>query len=234
MKIGILNAINPHESRVKWPGPPQETYIRFLQSGDGVFDAATYQVAQDDFPPRPDACDAYVITGSPRGAYDADPWIGELATFIRSGAEQGRKFVGICFGHQILAHALGGEVRKSKKGWGLGLQTYHIEAHKPWMNSEAGELSLYFAHQDQVESLPPSAERLGGNEFCNNGMFCIGDQILGIQGHPEFSRSIMESIIDNRSAPEDRSLVEQARRSLEQGAPDNVLVARWMVNFLGL
>lgn len=234
MKIGILSAINPHESKVKWPGPPEESYIRFLQSGGGQFDTVAYHVALDDFPASPGVCDAYVITGSPRGAYDADPWIAELGTFIRRSVELGQKFVGICFGHQILAQALGGGVCKSEKGWGLGLQTYKVERRASWMEGDSPELSLYFAHQDQVEELPPGAQSLGGNEFCPNGMFGLGDQIFGIQGHPEFSRSIMESVIDNRSERGDRELIQRASHSLENGEPDNLLVARWMVNFLGL
>jgi GMP synthase-like glutamine amidotransferase len=168
MKIGILNAINPDESKVNWGGSPVDAYIRFLQSVNAPFEFVGYEVALGQFPASPYECDAYVITGSPRGAYDSDPWIADLAQFIREGTQAGRKFAGICFGHQILAQALGGRVEKSEKGWGLGLKSFEITETKPWMNGHSlqGAPALYFAHQDQVQELPPGAELLGGNEFC--------------------------------------------------------------------
>jgi GMP synthase-like glutamine amidotransferase len=191
-------------------------------------------VAQDEFPAAPDECDAYVITGSPRGAYDSDPWISDLMQFIRDGVQAGKKFIGICFGHQVLAQALGGHVEKSEKGWGLGLKTLEISQAKPWMNGQQGQMALYFAHQDQVKRLPPDAELLGGSEFCPVGLYTIQDQIFGIQGHPEFSRSIMSDIVKRQKLNGDVAVAAAAEASLEAGTPDDLIVAHWIVNFLGL
>ncbi|NCF69312.1 MAG: hypothetical protein GWP61_25450 [Chloroflexi bacterium] len=232
MKVGILNAINPHESKVNWGGSPVDAYIRFLQSVDAPFEYEGYEAALGQLPASPFECEAYVITGSPRGAYDADPWIADLMQFIPEGIEAGQKFAGICFGHQVLAQALGGRVQKSEKGWGLGLKSLEINETKPWMNGQAngGSLSLYFAHQDQVQELPPGAELLGGSEFCPIGLYSIADQVFAVQGHPEFTLEIMQDILARKDSDDD--VLEAAASSLNNGTPDGRLVAQWIVNFL--
>jgi GMP synthase-like glutamine amidotransferase len=233
MKLGILNAIPPESGRVDWKGTPVDGYIRFLQSAGAPFTYAGYQVAQGELPASPEECDAYVISGSPKGVYDEDPWIGRLAQFIRDCYQANRKLIGICFGHQILAHALGGLAEKSQKGWGFGMKQIEISGSKTWMNGEQPEhCSLYFAHQDQVVQLPPGAELLGGSEFCPNAFYTIDGRALGIQGHPEFSREIMSGLIATAGQRMDPQVVQAAYQSLEQGQPDNLLLARWIVSFL--
>lgn len=233
MKIGILNAINSLTSQVNWQGSPTEAYIRFLQSGGGgAFSYVGYDVAMGEFPETVDTCDGYVITGSPNGVYDEAPWIADLMQFIRDCYAAEKKLVGICFGHQVLAHALGGHTEKSEKGWGLGLESFDVVAQKPWMTAPAGQFGLYFVHQDQVQQLPAEAELLGGNGFCPNAMFVMGDQVLGVQGHPEFTKPIMEDILAGKvgNVAEDR--VKTAVSSVQNGTPDNDTFAHWIINFL--
>lgn len=231
MKIGILNAIDPDSSKLDWDGTPIDAYIRFLKRADAPFEFEGYRVAQGEFPDSPDACDGYVITGSPQGVYDEDEWIAPLAQFIRDSYAAGKKLVGICFGHQILAHSLGGHAEKSEKGHGLGLKQFDVTQKRSWMGEQPDQCSLYFAHQDQVTMLPPGAQHLGGNEFCPNVLYEIENQVLGIQGHPEFTTRIMEDIValaDGRVAPE---VVQTAVSSLDT-PPDGDTVGHWIVNFL--
>jgi GMP synthase-like glutamine amidotransferase len=232
LRVGILNAIHPQRSVINWGGTPIDAYIRFFQSVEAPFEFTGYEVAQGQMPDSPEACDAYVITGSSNGVYDLDAWIPQLMQFIRDSYNAGKKLVGICFGHQILAHALGGHAEKSEKGWGLGLKTFTVSQTKPWMTSVPGECSLYFAHQDQVMTLPPQAELLGGNAFCPNAFFVIADQVLGIQGHPEFSKPMMDDLLAPMAAELESVVHETAVISLTQGIPDNKLVGQWLVNFL--
>lgn len=233
MKLGILDALSsPDLDHITWHGSPAGTYIRLLDSVDAPFSYLVYEVSSGQFPTAVDECDAYLITGSIRGAYDEDAWIGTLINFVQKCHQAHKMMVGICFGHQILAHALGGKSEKSHKGWGLGLKTFDVAATKPWMNRNHRKCSLYFLHQDQVVQLPAGAERLGGNEFCENAFFVLGDQVMGIQGHPEFTTGIMQDILakpKETMSPQER---EMAVRSLENGRPDNQLVAQWIVSFL--
>jgi GMP synthase-like glutamine amidotransferase len=232
MKIGILNAINPAESQVDWGGSPVDAYIRFLDAASPAFSYEAYGVAEGHFPPTPTACDAYLITGSPKGVYDDDPWIARLAHFLRDCYTAGVPLVGICFGHQILAHALGGHAAKSEKGWGLGPATFSVDVSKPWMDEAAPASTLYFAHQDQVEALPPGAELLGGNDFCPNAFYVINRRVLSIQGHPEFTPAIMDSILNNREGNVEAARLEAARAALATEQVDGGRFARWIVNFL--
>ena len=233
MKIGILDALfSPDLNHITWNGSIAGTYIHFLDSLNAPFSYTVYEVSSGKFPAAVDACDAYLITGSVKGAYDEDDWIGTLKQFIQECHKAHKKMVGICFGHQILAHALGGKSEKSHKGWGLGLKTFDVEGTKPWMNGRPAQCSLYFSHQDQVVQLPVGAERLGGNGFCENAFFAMGDQVLGIQGHPEFTAGIMQDILAKPKETASPQVIETAVRSLENGRPDNKLVAQWIINFL--
>jgi GMP synthase-like glutamine amidotransferase len=231
-RVGILNAIHPQRSVINWGGSPIDAYIRFFQSVGAPFAFTGYEVAQGQLPASPDECDAYVITGSSNGVYDQEVWIPALMQFIRDSYQAGKKLVGICFGHQILAHALGGHAEKSEKGWGLGLKTFSILQTKPWMTGTPERCSLHFAHQDQVLALPSQAELLGGNGFCPNAFFVIKDQVLGIQGHPEFTKVMMEDLLAPMGAELEPVVHETAVSSLEHGIPDNELVGQWLVNFL--
>ena len=233
MKVGILNAINALKSEVNWDGTPTEAYIRFLKSGGGNnFSYAGFDVAMGEFPDGVDTCDAYVITGSPNGVYDSEPWIGDLMNFIRDAYIADKKLVGICFGHQVLAHALGGHTEKSTKGWGLGLKPFEVVTQKPWMTEEPGKFNLYFVHQDQVITLPKEAELLGGNSFCPNLMFVMREQVLGVQGHPEFTAPIMDDIMARMNGNVDGGVLETAVSSIHTDTPDNDTFARWIVNFI--
>jgi GMP synthase-like glutamine amidotransferase len=232
MRLGILNARPLEASRVDWNGTTVEAYIRFFESVNPPFDYVGYKVTQGQFPGSPAECDAYVITGSPRGVYDTDEWIAALGQFIRDSYQAGRKLVGICFGHQILAHALGGHAKKSEKGWGFGLKTFDIIKPKAWMTDKHERCSLYFVHQDQVIRLPPEAELLGGDDFCPNAFYTIDNHVLSIQGHPEFSISIMQDLLALTKEHLEPRAYEMAAQSLNSGTPDNQLVAQWMVNFL--
>lgn len=235
MKIGILTAINPLTSDINWQGSPAAAYISFLQSGGGAaFTYTSYDIVLNQFPDSVAECDAYLITGSPRGVYDDDPWIAQLMQFIRDSYAADKKLIGICFGHQVLAHALGGHTEKSDKGWGLGLRQFAITRHKPWMTAPAEAYSLYFAHQDQVLHLPAAAELLGGNDFCPHAMFVLGDQVLGVQGHPEFTKPMMQDILAGKNDGVSPELLAEAAVSVQTKAPDNAIFAQWIVNFLRL
>ncbi len=222
MKVGILHAVEM----------AQDLFCSFFRAVNAPFDFQVYDITKGDFPESPGTCDAFVISGSVKGVYDADPWIHELSEFIEKSQRERRKLVGICFGHQIIAHALGGYASKSKKGWGLGLREFQITTKKSWMDPALDHCTLYFAHQDQVTELPAGAEVLGGNDFCPNAVYCIGDRVLGIQGHPEFSRRFMHKILELLKEKAGLAVHSDALKSLGNGEPDAKTVAHWIINFI--
>jgi GMP synthase-like glutamine amidotransferase len=134
--------------------------------------------------------DGILITGSRYGVYDDLPWMRPLMAEVREQARRDRPQVGICFGHQIVAAAMGGEVRKAEAGWGVGIQTYELEDH------HAPQDSVPVFHQDQVLAAPLGARRLAGNAFCPLGGLAYEAPILTYQFHPEFSRDYLADLID--------------------------------------
>jgi GMP synthase-like glutamine amidotransferase len=184
-----------------------------------------------DYPDRPEACDAYILTGASAGVYDRDPWIGALLDFLRAARGRAR-LVGVCFGHQAMAQAFGGRVIKSPKGWGVGLHAYDVLARQPWMD-DVRQVSLSASHQDQVVELPRAATLIAGSDFCPYAMLAYDDTpAISIQPHPEFTPAFSAALIERqrgRSLPGEQA--DAAIRSLE--APDDhARIGDWIAAFL--
>lgn len=177
--------------------------------------------------PEPQAHTAYILTGSPAGVYDPLPWIDPLLQFLR--AARGRaKIVGICFGHQAMAQAWGGQVVKSGKGWGVGLHRYDVLYRAPWMD-EATTIAAAASHQDQVVAAPQGARVTLASAFTPYAGLDYGDAI-SFQFHPEFTPAFSTALIESR---EDNygALTGPALRSLQ--APDDCArVGQWIGRFI--
>lgn len=232
IEIGILNVCTPAEEQ-EFNSSEFKNFEIFFDHVDHPFTFKEYRVTEGDFPPTVDTHSTYLITGSPTGVYDDKRWLIGLNQFIQQAYAADKKLVGICFGHQMLAHSLGGEARKSDKGWGVGLKSVDVINHQPWMDHSIDQLNLYYCHQDQVEALPANAVHLGGNAFCPNAMFSIGTQVLGIQGHPEFTRKTMDFAINYLNPVLPSSVTESAKETID-GARDSQIVAQWIVDFVSL
>jgi GMP synthase (glutamine-hydrolysing) len=220
MIIGILQTGHLPEAISEREGEYSDMFRRLL--GGRGFGFRVFNVVDMEFPEGPDDADAWLITGSRHGAYEDHPWIPPLEDLIRAIRDAGRPLVGICFGHQIVAQALGGRVVKHPGGWALGRRHYRLGG---------GEVALHAWHQDQVVELPPGAEVLGESDTTAYAMLAIGDRILTVQPHPEFERAVVEGLIAHRSGAIDPDLVAQADRSLE-GPNDNALLGQWMADVL--
>ena len=184
--------------------------------------------------PNPENLDAILITGSAAGVYDQTPWMDPLMAFIRAAADARVPQVGICFGHQAIAHALGAHVTKSDKGWGIGRHTYDVTAPQSWMGADTHpKFSLGVSHQDQVQSLPPGAQLVASSDFCSHAALSYpAINAISFQGHPEFSPEFncaLYSIRKGTALPAD--MVETAEESLKTQV-DNDLVGQWMAEFL--
>ncbi|HVN00053.1 MAG TPA: type 1 glutamine amidotransferase [Caulobacteraceae bacterium] len=229
MRIGILAAGRPPRALIPEHGDYVAMFERLL-AGRG-YDFAAYDVPAGAYPDQPEDCDGYLVTGAAAGVYDSDAWIAELLRFLR--AAKGRaKLVGICFGHQAMAQAFGGQVMKSPKGWGIGLHTYGVAAHRPWMDGGAA-FSLSASHQDQVVERPADASVVAGNDFCPNGTLAYADGMsISCQLHPEFTADYSIALIDGRRGS--RFPDEQAVAAIEslKAPDDHDRFAGWIARFL--
>ena len=193
MTIGILECGTPPAPLGDTHGDYVDMVRRLLGPGRGT---ERYAVHRGEWPAEAAACEAYVLTGSSAGVYDDLPWIAPLFDFIR--AARGRaKLVGICFGHQAMAQALGGSAVKSPKGWGIGLHRYAVTAGAAWLDG-GGEVRAAASHQDQVVTAPPGARVVAANAFTPLAALDYGDAI-SFQFHPEFTRDFAVDLLRVRS-----------------------------------
>jgi GMP synthase (glutamine-hydrolysing) len=186
MKIGILNAGHPPEELAQ-AGPYDHYFKRLL--GEDVFTYAAWNVVDGVMPESIHEAEGWLITGSRHGAYEDHPWIPPLEQFIRDCYATRVPMIGVCFGHQIIAQAMGGKVEKFDAGWAIGATTYDIAGESVAVNAW---------HQDQVVDKPAQAEVIGSNAFCANAALVYGDRLWTIQPHPEFGHDFIEGLIQHR------------------------------------
>ncbi len=224
MKLAILETGTPPPGLAERFGTYPQMFARLIGPG---FEIATYDVQAGTTPVDPAAHQGYILTGSPAGVYEDLPWIEALADFVRRS--RGQKLVGICFGHQLMAEALGGHVEKSPRGWGIGLHTYPIVKRQPWMDG-AASVSIPASHQDQVVLQPPHTEVIASSVFTPYAGLAWTDRpAISFQFHPEFDPAYARALIEVRR---DRLPDPDGAIASLDGPNDNARVGQWIRRFL--
>ncbi len=213
--------------------PPYKDSFRALLGSrlpEATFDSVA--VVDGELPASVDDHDVYIFSGSPHGVYEELPWIRDAEAFVRRAAAAGKVLVGGCFGHQLIAQALGGEVRKSERGWGLGVHEHALRGREPWMVGGPDAVNVLVSHQDQVVRAPEGAVVLASSEFCPNAMLRIGDRILTFQGHPEMNVATVDRLLELRRERAGEEVYARGKASL--GRPlDHDAIADWIAAFVG-
>lgn len=227
MRIAILETGYPPEHLIAEHGTYPDMLRRWLGAD---FTYEVFDVQQGPPPPDPGRFDAVAVMGSPSGVYDPDPWIARLLDWI-ADARGRTKLMGVCFGHQAIAQALGGEVRKAEVGWGLGLHAYQLVAREPWMDVGPEVVAIPASHQDQVLVAPPSARVVARSAFTPHAVLAYGDDALSFQCHPEFTTAYARALVERRRGQVEDAALDAANASLEAGN-DNSRLADWARRFL--
>lgn len=216
MRIGILQCGQSPAQLKDEMGDYPDMFQRLL-AGRG-FTFRTWHVEAMDFPKDVHEAEGWLLTGSRHGVYEDHAFIPPLEDFIRRAYAAHVPMVGICFGHQIIAQALGGRVTKHPGGWAVGAQDYDF----------GGEtLRLNAWHQDQVVQLPPGAEVAARNQFCENAALVYDDRAFTVQPHPEFDDAFIKGLIDTRAkgvVPPD--LLEGAEARMGQARSSSLIADR--------
>lgn len=215
MKIGILQTGRALEDLAARHGD-FDAMFKTLLAGRG-FEFASYPVIDDVLPDAPTECDGWLITGSRHSAYEKLQWIARLEEFLRDVYACNVPIVGICFGHQVLAQALGGTVEKFRDGWGIGPHVYDFEGID-------APVVINAWHQDQVTRLPVGASTVGRSEFCAHAAVVYENRAFTVQAHPEFQNGFMADLIARRSGQVDPVLECEARDRLKDHSPSHEIV----------
>lgn len=187
MKIGILQTGLAPKELVDVYGEYAGFFERLLAGQNFAFQ--TWSVVENIFPDGPEDADGWLITGSRHGAYEDHAWIPPLEELIRDIVAADRPLIGVCFGHQIIAQALGGKVTKFEGGWVVGQHHYTIGDET---------LTINAWHQDQVITAPEGAEVVGTSNYCANAALLYPGKAYTVQPHPEYSDDFIQGLIDTR------------------------------------
>ncbi|WP_050387442.1 type 1 glutamine amidotransferase [Bradyrhizobium pachyrhizi] len=205
--------VNP-QARERHGSYPQ-MFQRMVATADPSVGCDVVSLASGETLPDPTTLDAILITGSSAGVYDDVAWIAPLEAFVRTAHDKRIPTVGVCFGHQLIAQALGGTVRKSEKGWGIGRHVYRIAPDNGLINGET--IAVACSHQDQVVNPPASARTILSSEFTPHAALLYANgTTLSVQPHPEFTADYADALCDLHRGRAPDALIEAAKTSLTE------------------
>ena len=196
------------------------------------FSWKTFDAVTGEFPKDLDSCDGYLISGSRSSVYEEKKWMLSLENFINKLNRNNKPTVGLCFGHQIMAKALGGTVTCAPEGWGIGFARCSVNSGiSKGQLPLPKELTVGVCHRDQVVRLPTGATNIGSTPHCNNFLIQFTPKMVGFQGHPEFEPAYISALIEetkNLLTPQEYFVALQSKRN----APDNQLIRKAITRFL--
>ena len=230
MRIAILNTQTDPSEFAKRHDNDGLKFAALLRSVRPDWRYDVYAVMADEFPASLAAIDGIVITGSIASVHDDQPWIARLEELVREAFAAGIPQFGACFGHQVIATALGGTVGKNPFGWSFGVSEISVREPTSWMAEPQPTTRLFSAHIEQVTELPPGARAFATAQDVPNAGYKIDNRVATTQYHPEIDQPFFAELIEAFADdfPEDVVKLARAQCSL----PTNSAVyAEWMARF---
>lgn len=231
--IGIIETGHPADAIIERYGSYPHMFRDFF-AGEHEMDFYSFSVLENEPLPPAKKCDGWLITGSKAAVYENHPWLPHLRDLILDTKSAKLPMLGICFGHQIMAQALGGAVEKSAKGRGIGIHQYELTKEGEKLAPGKKSLNLIAAHQDQVTKPPSGGRLLLTSAFCQYAGFAYGEWGMSLQGHPEFTPNYERALIKQwqENDPTDPMIVDAATKTLDTMQPDSKTLAPILGAFL--
>jgi GMP synthase-like glutamine amidotransferase len=223
----VVGHVDPKSQHIAGDYP--ELFDALLEPVD--VEVVPYAVDEGRWPASLDECDGWICSPSRLSVYDDVDWISEMEKLVLELLAREKPFVGICFGHQLLAQALGGKVEKSPNGWGVGVQEYEIIEQLSWMHPPLERFKLIASHQDQIVDVPAEARVIARSEYCPVAAMAVGDRAWTVQAHPEFVPELADQLLAGRVELIGADRVAVARESLQTTSHRDA-IASWIATFL--
>ena len=231
MKLGLLTADSIHPDLVGTYGEYIDMFGRLIAPVSPETQLINYNIHLGEYPEDLDEVEGYLISGSSASVYEDKAWIRRLGEFVKILVQRKKPTVGICFGHQLVAHVLGGKTEKASVGWNIGTHTHSLNEEGEQLVGDHDGFQLLFSHQDQVVKPADGSITLASLGNCPIAMSRIGDHLLTIQGHPEFEKGYARDLIKMRREIFEEDLYQSGLDSLNQ-PNDRTTVAGWMIQFI--
>ncbi len=226
-RIGLLLVGHIDAGSLHVGGDYPELYKSILEPED--IEITTYECDNGQMPDSLNEQDGWLCSPSRLSVYEDHAWLRDVEQLLRDMVATEKPYVGICFGHQLMAQALGATVKKADYGWGIGAKHYEIVEQQSWMDS-SDEIVLAASHQDQVQNLPNGARLLAKSDYCPIGGMLIGERAWTLQVHPEFTPALADSLLATRLQLFGEDKAAAARATLSEPL-QQARVAKWISRF---
>lgn len=233
MKLTLLHVgLTPPAMQDDFSTYPPQFQNMFEDAGAEMTFDSIYVLEGEPFPSIA-SVEGVVITGSAAGVYEDHEWMAPLRDFIKQAYAAKIPMLGVCFGHQIMADALGGHVGLSEKGWGLGRQEYVVNDIAGAQTALGENIAIAASHKDQVKVPPADAEVFLSSPFAPNaGLVYKNGAAISVQPHPEFGLEFSRGLVELRR---NNPLSDEEVRAMDAtlDAPvDNTKMAKYLAQFL--